>query len=145
MTDCDLYQFFERGVRGGQSVFFKKYAKANNKYLSDYNPDEKSTYISYLDANNLYGVSMRCKLPYGEFEWVNGDDLSINDIMNYNEETDSKAYVLEVDLEYPNELRELHNDYPFACEHRGASLCKLWTKFTQVYTGLLMSKLFGHF
>ncbi len=47
---------------------------------------------------------MSCKLPYGEFEWVNGDDLSINDIMNYNEDTDNKAYVLEVDLEYPNEL-----------------------------------------
>ena len=79
-------------------------------------------------------VSMSCKLPYGEFEWVNG--------------TDNKAYVLEVDLEYPNELRELHNDYPLACEHRGASLCKLWTKFTQVYTGLPklpLSKLFGHF
>jgi hypothetical protein len=57
-----MYQFFERGIRGGQSVIFKKH----NKYLSDYNPDEKSTYISYLDANNLYGVSMSCKLPYGE-------------------------------------------------------------------------------
>ena len=78
--------------------------------------NEKSTYISYLDANNLYGVSMSCKLPYGEFEWVNGDDLSINDIMNYNEDTDNKAYVLEVDLEYPNELHDLHNDYPLACE-----------------------------
>ena len=58
MTDNDMYQFFERGIRGGQSVIFKKYAKANNKYLSDYNPNEKSTYISYLDINNLYGVSM---------------------------------------------------------------------------------------
>jgi hypothetical protein len=116
MTDCDMYQFFERGIRGGQSVIFKKYAKANNKYLSDYNPDEKSTYISYLDANNLYGVSMSCKLPYGDFEWVKGEDLSINDIMKYNEETDDIAYVLEVDLEYPDELHELHNDYPLACE-----------------------------
>jgi hypothetical protein len=71
---CDMYQFFERGIRGGQSVIFKKYAKANNKDLSDYNTDEKSTYISYLDANNLHGVSMSCKLPYGAFEWVNGED-----------------------------------------------------------------------
>lgn len=116
MTDCDMYQFFERGIRGGQSVIFKKYAKANNKYLNDYNPEEKSTYISYLDANNLYGVSMSCKLPYGDFEWVKGEDLSINDIMKYNEETDDIAYVLEVDLEYPDELHELHNDYPLACE-----------------------------
>jgi hypothetical protein len=132
MTDCDMYQFFERGIRGGQSVIFKKYAKANNKYLSDYNPNEKSTYISYLDANNLYGVSMSCKLPYGEFEWVNGDDLSINDIMNYNEDTDNKAYVLEVDLEYPNELHDLHNDYPLACEKyqpKGDNCYKLCRKF----------------
>ena len=76
MTDNDMYQFFERGIRGGQSVIFKKYAKANNKYLSDYNPDEKSTYISYLDANNLYGVSMSCKLPQEKFEWVKGEDAS---------------------------------------------------------------------
>ncbi len=59
---------------------------------------------------------MSCKVPYGKFEWVNGEDLSISDIMNYNEETDNKAYVLEVDLEYPNELHELHNDYPLASE-----------------------------
>jgi hypothetical protein len=45
-----------------------------------------------------------------------GDDLSINDIMNYNEETDNKAYGLEVDLEYPDALHELHNNYPLACK-----------------------------
>ncbi len=64
-----MYQFFERGIRGGQSVISKKYAKANKKYLSNYNPDEnlieKSTYISYLEANSLYGVSMSCKLLFG--------------------------------------------------------------------------------
>jgi hypothetical protein len=132
MTDCDMYQFFERGIRGGQSVIFKKYAKANNKYLSDYNPEEQSTYISYLDANNLYGVSMSCKLPYGDFEWVNGDDLSLNDIMKYNEETDDIGYVLEVDLEYPQELHELHNDYPLACERyqpKGGNCYKLCGTF----------------
>ncbi len=84
-----MYQFLERGIRGGQSVIFKKYAKANNKYLSDYNPEEPSTYISYLDANNLNGIAMSCKLPQGEFQWVNGNDISIDDIMNYNEGTDT--------------------------------------------------------
>ena len=132
INDCDMYQFFERGIRGGQSVIFKKYAKANNKYLSDYNPNEKSSYISYLDANNLYGVSMSCKLPYKDFEWVNGNDISINDIMNYNEDTDNIAYVLEVDLEYPNELHDLHNDYPLACERhqpKGDNCSKLCGTF----------------
>ncbi len=51
MTDCDMYQFFERGIPGGQSVIFKKYAKANNKYLCDYNPNEKI---------NIY-IIFRCK------------------------------------------------------------------------------------
>ena len=116
LTDSDMYQFFERGIRGGQSVIFKKYCKANNKYLSDFNPEEPSTYISYLDANNLYGVSMSCKLPISNFEWINGNELNEEMIMNYNEETDNIGYVLEVDLEYPEALHDLHNDYPLAPE-----------------------------
>ena len=116
IDDCDMYQFFERGIRGGQSVIFKKYAKANNKYLSDYDKDEPSSYISYLDANNLYGVAMSCKLPDRDFKWIGGDEISINDIMNYDEEKQNEAYVLEVDLEYPKELHDKHNDYPLACE-----------------------------
>lgn len=116
IDDCDMYQFFERGIRGGQSVIFKKYAKANNKYLSDYNPEEPSTYISYLDANNLYGVAMSCKLPDSDFKWIGEDEISIADIMNYDEEKHDEAYVLEVDLEYPEELHDKHNDYPLACE-----------------------------
>ena len=62
LTDNDCYQFFEEGIRGGQSVIFKKYAKANKKYLRDCSSNEIST---CLDANNLFGVSMSCKLPQG--------------------------------------------------------------------------------
>ena len=46
---------FERGIRGGITHISKRYAVANNKYMKDYNPDEESSYIQYLDANNLYG------------------------------------------------------------------------------------------
>jgi hypothetical protein len=84
--------------------------------------------------NNLYGVSMSCKFPYVEFEWVNGENLSINDIMNYNEDTDNKAYVLEVDLEYPNERHDLHHDYPLACENtnqKGITVIKYVEHFTK--------------
>ena len=69
-----MYQFFERGIRGGQSVIFEKYCEANNKYLSDYKPEDKSVYISYLDANNLYCIAMSQKLPIANFEWI--DDFS---------------------------------------------------------------------
>ena len=63
LTDNDRYQFFKRGIRGGQSVIFKKYAKANIKHLRDCRSNEIST---YFDANNLFGVSMSCKLPHRE-------------------------------------------------------------------------------
>ena len=89
LTDNDMYQFFERGIRGGQAVIFKKYAKANKKFLRDCSSNEIST---YLDANYLFGVSMSCKLPQGMFEWVKGEDISIDNIMNYIEVTDSSQY-----------------------------------------------------
>lgn len=112
LTDVEMYVFFEKGIRGGQSVVFNKYCKANNKYLSNYNKDLPSTFISYLDANNLYGKSMSEKLPYRNFEWC--DDMSYDKIINY---TDCKTgYVLEVDLHYPKDLHEEHNDYPLAPE-----------------------------
>ena len=77
-----------------KSVIFKEYAKANNKHLKDCISNEIST---YLDANYLFGVSMSCKLPQGMFEWVKGEDISIDNIMNYIEVTDNEAFISEVD------------------------------------------------
>jgi hypothetical protein len=58
LKDSDMYLFFERGIRGCQSVIFNKYAEANNKYMEDYDEDMDNTFISYLDANNLCGHAM---------------------------------------------------------------------------------------
>ena len=113
LKDSDMYLFFERGIRGGQSVIFNKYAAANNKYMEDYDEDMDNTFISYLDANNLYGHAMNRPLPYKDFKWV--DSISIDTIMNYDENSDI-GYTLEVDLHYPKELHDLHNDYPLAPE-----------------------------
>ena len=113
ISDIDQYLFIEKGSRGGISYFAKRYAKANNKYMSDYDSNKQSTFITYLDKNNLYGWSMRKYLPYGEFKWVkNVDEL---DIMSINEKSDV-GYILEVDLKYTDELHKLHNDYPLAPE-----------------------------
>ena len=68
ISDIDKYLFIEKGSRGGTSSIAKRYAKANNKYMSDYHPEKSSTFINYLDKNNLYGWSMSEYLPCGEFK-----------------------------------------------------------------------------
>ena len=86
--------------------------------MNDYGPEKMSTFITYLDMNNLYGWAMSKYLPYGEFEWLeNIDEFDINSV---SEESDS-GFFLEVDLEYPDELHELHNDYPLAPEKHAVS------------------------
>ena len=84
-----------------------RYAKANNKCLSDYDENQMSVYIPYLDANNLYGWAMRHKLPMKDFRWMSEDELK-----NWK----FKSCVLEVDLEYPKELHDFHNEYPLTPE-----------------------------
>ena len=113
ISDIDKYLFIEKRSRGGISYIGKRYAKANNKYKNDYDPEKPSAFITYLDKNNLYGCAMSENLPYREFNWLkNVNEFDVNSI---NEKTDT-GHFLEVDLEYPNELHELHNDYPLAPE-----------------------------
>ena len=69
-SDIDKYLFIEKGLRGGISYIAKRYAKANNKYMNDYDPKKQSTFISYLDMNNLYGWVMSEYLPYEGFKWL---------------------------------------------------------------------------
>ena len=105
--------FIEKGTRGGISYIAKRYAKANNKYMCDYDLNKQSTFITYLNKNNLYGWAMSEYFPYREFEWLkNVDEL---DVMSINKKSDVE-YILDVDLKYPNELHELHNYYPLAPE-----------------------------
>ena len=113
ISDIDEYLFIEKGTRGGVSYIAKRYDKANNKYMSDYDSNKQSTFITYLDKNNLYGWAVSEYLPYGEFKWLkNVDEL---DIMSIIEKSDV-GYILEVDLKYPDNIHELHNDYPLAPE-----------------------------
>ena len=112
MSDVDMFQFIEKGMRGGISYIANRYGKANNKYMENYNPEEASKYIMYLDANNLYGWAMSQYLPIGGFKWLTGEEV---DLSKYNDESE-KGLILEVDLEYPDESHDLHNDYPLAPE-----------------------------
>ena len=81
ISDIDKYLFIEKGLRGGISYIAKRYAKANNKYINDYDPKKPSTFISYVDMNNLYGWPMSEYLPYEGFEWVqNVDEFDVMSI-----------------------------------------------------------------
>ena len=108
ITDIDQQLFIERGMRGGISIITHRYAKANNPYMKFYNPEDDTTYIMYLDANNLYGWAMIQPLPYGGFRWV--------EPKFYDKKVEGIGYIYEVDLEYPEELHDLHNDYPCAAD-----------------------------
>ena len=67
----------EKGIRGGITQTVKRYASANNKYIKDlYNPDEKSKYLQYLDANNLYGWEMVKNPPTHRFLWKKAEEFT---------------------------------------------------------------------
>ena len=104
---------FERGIRGGITQAVCKYASANNKYMGDrFDPNEDTTHLQYLDANNLYGWAMSQPLPTGGFKWT---DVNPNEISELATRTD-KGYVLEVNVSYPKEFHNQHNDLSFMCE-----------------------------
>ena len=114
-TQPDQLLFLEKGIRGGISTICNRYSKANNKYLPSYDPEESSKYIMYLDANNLYGYAMSESMPTGGFKWMTRREISEFDLAQVGPD-DDEGYILEVDLEYPAHLHDLHNDYPLAPE-----------------------------
>ena len=115
MTDIDMFQFIKKGIHGGVSYIANRYGNANNKYMKEYDEKAPSKYIMYLDASNLYGWTMSKYLPTGNFKWMTDKEISKANLGKY--ELDSKeGLILEVDLEYPKELHDLHNDYPIAPE-----------------------------
>lgn len=120
-TDIDMVTFIERGLRGGISQCSKRYCKANNKYLDDYEPNQPSNYLMYFDVNNLYGWAMTQSLPISNFEWIEEfQSKSVEEVISMVNDTPNNSevgYMLEVDLQYPTYLHNLHNDYPFCCEH----------------------------
>ena len=113
-TDSNMYLFIEKGMRGGISTEMQRYAKANNPYLYDYDPDKETSYILYLDANNLYGWAMSQPLPVGNFRWIRKVPTE-KQIMSWQVKRKT-GFILEVDLEYPQELHDKHNSYPLAPE-----------------------------
>ena len=108
----------EKGIRGGMCQSVHRYAKANNKYLKNYDKNIESSYLMHLDANNLYGWAMSQKLPTYGFKWVT-DVSRFNErfIKTYNENSNIGCF-LEVDVEYPKELFGSHKNLPFLPERK---------------------------
>ena len=115
LVDIDMYQFIEKGLRGGISYIANRYGKANNKYMKNFDPSEPSKYIMYLDANNLYGWAMSQYLPIGGFRWLTQKQKASFKLSKYKNDGKRGCFI-EVNLEYPKELHDLHNDYPCAPE-----------------------------
>jgi len=139
LTDIEMYLYFEGGVRGGVASINHRYAEANNKYMGDkFDPSKDTSYILYLDMNNLYGYSMSDYLPVSDFEWL--CESQFNDIVDnlaQIPETNEYGYVLEVDLSYPDHLHDVHSSLPLAPEKlsiRYSELSSYCQSFPEPYT-----------
>ena len=113
ISDSEKHVFIESGMRLGICQISKRYSKASNKFCPDYDPNNPEVYIKYLDMNNLYGHAMSEYLPYGGFKWVKVNNESVNRVLNKSDNS-FHGYFLEVDLDYPENLHDIHNDLPMA-------------------------------
>ena len=123
LTDYDRLLMVEEGIRGGICHSIHRHAKANNKYMENYDKNEESSYIQYLDANNLYGWAMSQKLPVNGFKWIENNEINEEFIKNYDENND-KGYILEVDVKYPRKLHDLHSILRFLPKRMKIDKCK---------------------
>ena len=113
LTEIDMLFMVERGITGGVCLAIHRYAKANNKYMKDYDKNKEWSYLQYWDINDLHVWAMSQKLPVNNFEWIEVTYQFNEDfVKNYNEESD-EGYFFEVDVQYPKKIHELHNDLPF--------------------------------
>ena len=115
-TQIDMLNIFEQNKRGGVCMISKRYAEANNKYMKNYDEKKPSTYIIYLDANNLYGWGMSQYLPIGNFANEDVNTFNEDRIMKWADDAKRGLYIV-FDVDYPDELHDSHNCYPCAPEN----------------------------
>ena len=108
----------EKGIRGRICQTTHRYTKANNKYMNKHDKEIDSSYIEYLDVNNLYGWAMSQKLPLDRFEWVKNLSKFNEDFIQECDENSDKGYFLDVDVEYPKSLFSFQKDLPFLPERK---------------------------
>ena len=119
LTEREQLDMVEGLIRGGvSSIYNKRLAVANNKYLPNFDPKQPSTFIVMIDANNLYGGIMeKFPLPLNDFEFTDQkwepeiEPQFIQKVLDTSDES-NVGYIVEVDLSYPDELHDLHSDFP---------------------------------
>ena len=117
-TDEDMLLMVEAGIRGGMCQSTYRYVKANNKYMKNYDKSIVSSYLAYLDENNLYGWPMSKKLPVNGFKWIEYlSEFNEDFIKNYDENGDV-GYFLGVDIECPKKVSDLHKDLSFLLKRK---------------------------
>ena len=129
LTDIYMLLMIEKGIRGGICHAIHRYAKANNKYIKIYDKNITSSYLKYLDANDLFGWGISRKFPVNDFKWVKklskfNERISTEEFIKSYDENSNKRYILQVDVEYPKNLFNLHKDLPFLAERKKYKKCK---------------------
>ncbi|XP_054281315.1 uncharacterized protein LOC128998984 [Macrosteles quadrilineatus] len=116
LTDLEMVKFVQRGMRGGLVGCSHRLSRANNPYMEHlYDPTKPTSYLWYIDANNLYGFCLSKHLPISEFTWVEGNDDLVKEVLQLPPDSDT-GYFLEADFQYPDHLHDTHNDMPFLPE-----------------------------
>ena len=100
------------------------YAKGNNKNMKNYDQNIDSSYLMYLDANNLYGWAMYQKLPVGGFEWVEDSPKFNEDFIKHYDENSNKGYFVKVDVKYPKKVFNSQKDFMFLPEREKIEKCE---------------------
>ena len=108
LSDLDMLLMIQSDIRGRIATMSHGHAKSNNEYMgTKFDPAEKFIFISYLDANNFYGLTMSKQLQTSGYKWMIDDEL---------DDWKHLSCILEVDLEYLGQLHNLHDDHPLAPE-----------------------------
>jgi len=128
IVDPDMYNLIESGLRGGVSMITTRHATAYNKYIPNYvEGKSEDRFLLYIDKNNLYGEALLQPLPVAEFTWMS-DDFVSNFTTEWLLDTDDFSeygYIFLVDLDYPEELHETHDEYPLMPEKTSVKLSEL--------------------
>ena len=117
MTDINMHLMIENSLRGGVSVVLQRYAKSNVPNTESYDPLKENEFIVYLDKNNLYGSGLMQKLPLSDFAWCSDNEIRyVERNLLQLDPNDEIGYILDVDLQYSDQIHDLTNDMPLAAE-----------------------------